>query len=58
MRNTFKMETTIDYTYWDLNCKHVIPHRKKHNKLERMFKRKNRRKIKRKLDKLRKECYN
>lgn len=34
MRNTFKMETTADYTSWDLNCKYVIPHRKKHNKLE------------------------
>ena len=58
MRNTFKMETAVDYTCWDLNCKNVIPHKRKHNRLERMFKRKNRRKIKKALDKLRKECYN
>lgn len=57
-RNTWKMETSVDYTCWDLNCRHVIPHTKKHNKLEKIFKRKNRRKIKKILDKLLRECYN
>ena len=51
MRNRWKMETSRDYTAWDLNCRHVVPHNKARNRLERMFKRKNRRKIKKMLDK-------
>jgi hypothetical protein len=51
MRNRFKMETSRDYTAWDLNCRHYVPHKKGHNKLERIFKRKNRRKVKKALDK-------
>lgn len=50
-RNVWKRETSLDYTTWDLNCKHVIPHEPKHNRLERKLKRKNRRKIKKILDK-------
>lgn len=51
MKNEWKMETSKDYTAWDLNCRNVIQHKKNHNKLERIFKRKNRRKIKKMLDK-------
>lgn len=58
MKNNWKKETSKDFTAWDLNCKGVIPHNKRRNRLEAMFKRKNRRKIKKALDKLRKECYN
>ena len=50
MRNTWKKETAIDYTAWDLNCRKVLPHNKNKNRLEKIFKRKNRRKIKQKLD--------
>lgn len=50
-RNEWKKETSFDYTCWDLNCRHTIHHKKKHNKLEKIFKRKNRRKIKKALDK-------
>lgn len=49
-KNTWKKETSVDYTSWDLNCRHVISHTKARNKLERIFKRKNRRKIKKMLD--------
>jgi hypothetical protein len=45
-RNLFKIETSRDYTNWDLNCRHVVAHTRARNKLERIFKRKNRRKIK------------
>lgn len=51
MKNTWKMETSKDFTAWDLNCRDVLPHKKGHNKLEKIFKRKNRRKIKKTLDK-------
>jgi glycine cleavage system aminomethyltransferase T len=51
MRNLYKRETSKDYTAWDLNCRWIIPHKKGHNRLERIFKRKNRRKIKKMLDK-------
>lgn len=51
MKNTWKMETSKDFTAWDLNCRDVLPHKKGHNKLEKVFKRKNRRKIKKTLDK-------
>ena len=51
MKNLWKMETSKDFTTWDLNCRHVIPHKKNHNKLEKIFRRKNRRKIKKTLDK-------
>lgn len=46
MRNRWKMETSRDYTAWDLNCRHVVSHNKGRNRLEKIFKRKNRRKIK------------
>lgn len=51
MKNTWKMETSKDFTAWDLNCRDVLLHKKGHNKLEKIFKRKNRRKIKKTLDK-------
>ena len=51
MKNRWKMETSKDFTAWDLNCRHVIPHKKSHNKLEKIFRRKNRRKVKKVLDK-------
>ncbi len=51
MRNRYKMETSRDFTAWDLNCRWVIPHKKRHNKLERVFKRKHRRKYKKFLEK-------
>ena len=50
-KDYFKRLTVKNMTAWDLNCRHVIPHKKKHNRLERIFKRKNRRKIKKMLDK-------
>ena len=52
MKNTWKMETSKDFTAWDLNCRKIIPHKKRHNKLEKIFRRKNRRKVKKTLDKL------
>ena len=51
MKNRWKMETSKDFTAWDLNCRHVIPHKRSHNKLEKIFRRKNRRKVKKVLDK-------
>lgn len=51
MKNAWKMETSKDYTAWDLNCRHAVSHNKKLNRLERAFKRKNRRKVKKMLDK-------
>lgn len=50
MKNTWKRETSVDYTAWDLNCRRILPHNKNKNKLEKIFKRKNRRKIKQRLD--------
>ena len=50
-RNEWKKETSFNYTMWDLNCRHVVPHKKRHNRLEKMFKRHNRRKVKMMLDK-------
>lgn len=58
MKNTWKRETTKDFTAWDLNCRHCVPHTKSHNQLERKLKRKNRRKVKNALDKYLKQCYN
>ena len=46
MKDRFKMETSPDFTAWDLNCRHIIPHTKQRNQLERKFKRKARRKLK------------
>ena len=57
-KNIWKKETSKDFTAWDLNCRHVIPHKKRHNKLEKIFRRKNRRKIKKMLDKIAQQCYN
>ncbi len=54
MKNTWKRETVVDYTVWDLNCKRILPHDKNMNKLEKRIKRKNRRKVKQKLDNFRK----
>lgn len=51
MRNRWKMETSKDFTAWDLNCRYFVPHTKKHNKLEKIFRRKNRRKIRQKIKK-------
>ena len=51
-KNTWKKETIVDYTAWDLNCRRYVPHKKRHNELEKKFKRKNRRKIKQALDKM------
>ena len=56
MKNTWKMETSKDFTAWDLNCRHTIPHKKRHNKLEKVFRRKNRRKVKKALDNLSKSA--
>lgn len=50
-RNLFKLETSPDYTCWDLNCRKYVKHTKNRNKLEKVFKRKNRRKLKKSLDK-------
>ena len=58
MKNTWKMETSRDFTAWDLNCRHVDPHKKKHNNHEKKFRRKNRRKVKMMLDILVQTCYN
>ena len=58
MKNTWKMETSRDFTAWDLNCRQYVPHKKKHNELEKKFKRKNRRKVKMMLDILVQRCYN
>lgn len=51
-KNIYKKETSKDFTAWDLNCRHIIPHKKRHNKLEKKFRRKNRRKVKMMLDKI------
>ena len=51
-KNIYKKETSKDFTAWDLNCRHVIPHKKRHNELEKKFRRKNRRKVKMMLDKI------
>ena len=34
-KNIYKKETSKDFTAWDLNCRHVIPHKKSHNELEK-----------------------
>lgn len=47
----FKKETAVDYTAFDLNCRHIVPHNKQRNKAEKMIKRKARRKLKEKLKK-------
>ena len=52
MKNTWKRETSKDYTVWDLNCRKILPHNKNKNELEKIFKRKNRRKVKQALDKI------
>jgi len=49
-KNTWKKETSKDMTAWDLNCRQYVPHKKKHNELEKKFRRKNRRKVKMMLD--------
>jgi len=46
MKNFWKMETSRDYTSWDLNCRSIVPHTTSRNKIEKIIKRKNRRKIK------------
>lgn len=58
MRNTWKMETSKDYTAWDLNCRSIVPHNKSRNRLEKIFRRKNRRKVKQVLDKYKEKQYN
>ncbi len=42
-RNTYKMETSKDFTAWDLNCRLIVPHKERLNRLEKTFKRKHRR---------------
>lgn len=51
-RNTYKRETSKDFTAWDLNCRHYVNHKKGHNELEKKFRRKNRRKVKMMLDRI------
>lgn len=50
-KNTYKRETSKDFTAWDLNSRHYVHHKKRHNELEKKFRRKNRRKVKMMLDK-------
>ena len=47
----FKKATAVDYTAFDLNCRHIVPHTKQRNKAEKMIKRKARRKLKENLKK-------
>ena len=48
----FKKATAVDYTAFDLNCRHIVPHTKQRNKAEKMIKRKARRKLKENLKKV------
>ncbi len=54
----FKKATVVDYTAFDLNCRHIVPHTKQRNKAEKIIKRKARRKLKKMLDKIQQACYN
>jgi len=51
-KNTWKKETIVDYTAWDLNCRDWIAPSKSSRLLEKKIKRKNRRKTKQALDKM------
>jgi hypothetical protein len=51
-KNFWKKETAKDFTAWDLNCRHLISHKKRHNELEKKLRRKNRRKVKMMLDRM------
>lgn len=42
-RDYFKRTTTKDYTYSDLNCRHIVRHTIARNRLEKIMKRKARR---------------
>lgn len=54
-KDYFKRLTTVDITAWDLNCRSIIPHEPKHNKLETRIRRKARRVAKQNLAKERGE---
>ena len=54
----FKKATVVDYTAFDLNCRHIVSHTKQRNKAEKIIKRKARRKMKKMLDKIQQACYN
>ena len=45
-KDYFKRLTVIEYTSWDLNCRHVVPHTKARNNDEKRIRRKARRKDK------------
>lgn len=47
----FKKETANDYTVFDLNCRHIVPHTPRRNRGEQIIKRKARRKLKENLKK-------
>lgn len=51
-KDYFKRLTTIEFTAWDLNCRFVVPHNKRRNKLERILKRRARRRDKKNLKKV------
>lgn len=51
-KDYFKQLTVVRYTSWDLNCRHIVPHNKSRNRLERMFRRHARREDKKNLKKV------
>jgi len=50
--DAFKKETVAGYTYWDLNCRGIVPHTPQRNQIERAIKRTARRKNKKELKKV------
>lgn len=50
--DVFKKETATGYTYWDLNCRGIVPHTRIRNQIEKMIKRSARRKAKKNLQKV------
>lgn len=60
--DNFKRETVAGYTFWDLNCRGIVPHTPQRNQIERAIKRTARRKYKQKmkrvLDNEAIKCYN
>ena len=44
--DNWKKATVKNYTAHNLNCRLIVPHTNRHNKLERQFKRAARRKLK------------
>ncbi len=49
--DNFKRETVAGYTFWDLNCRGIVPHTRSRNQIEKMIKRAARRKNKQILQK-------